>query len=379
MSFIRSSSTSISLANVGKRSQIKLFIDEYRKCVQHFIDQFWNLSLKDIPIMPNTKGILFNDLTATAVQSAAASASDIVRSTKKSMKGKASATALAKMSSIMLDERFVDIDMQEYTDGAFRWITLTKFSKSKRGNKIHVPFKLNGHLKKQLKDGTLRNSIQISSKKITFLFERSAVHQCAQHKTLGIDSGISDVITISDGQRPSQDHPDGWNLSKILKRLSRRKKGSKGFKRAQTLRDNFIGWSVNRLNFDNVEVIKVENIKGLRKNKKCDRFRSHWTYTKIYDRLNRRAEERDVRVLLVDPWNTSRKCSACFHIDIKSRKGKRFKCVACGHAQDADLNAALNIELSDVLTSRVRRGETLRALARASRNSPLCGKTSLKA
>lgn len=45
----------------------------------------------------------------------------------------------------------------------------------------------------------------------------------------------------------------------------------------------------------------------------------------------------------VNPAYTSQTCSACAHVEKTNRQGKAFLCVACGHAMDADLNAALNI------------------------------------
>lgn len=44
---------------------------------------------------------------------------------------------------------------------------------------------------------------------------------------------------------------------------------------------------------------------------------------------------------LVNPKNTSRECSACGHIAQENRKTQaRFKCVMCGHSENADLNAS---------------------------------------
>ncbi len=49
-------------------------------------------------------------------------------------------------------------------------------------------------------------------------------------------------------------------------------------------------------------------------------------------------------LLLVDPRNTSRTCSSCGHISRENRQTQAaFRCVACGHASNADTNAAVNI------------------------------------
>lgn len=49
-------------------------------------------------------------------------------------------------------------------------------------------------------------------------------------------------------------------------------------------------------------------------------------------------------VVLVNPANTSRMCSACGHVAKENRESQAvFLCVSCGHGENADLNAAKNI------------------------------------
>ena len=50
------------------------------------------------------------------------------------------------------------------------------------------------------------------------------------------------------------------------------------------------------------------------------------------------------KLVLVDPKNTSRKCSKCGHVSKDNRKSQSaFSCVSCGHEINADYNAAINI------------------------------------
>ena len=50
------------------------------------------------------------------------------------------------------------------------------------------------------------------------------------------------------------------------------------------------------------------------------------------------------RLIAVAPVHTSRTCAACHTVHPDSRRSRdRFHCVACGHADHADLNAARNI------------------------------------
>jgi putative transposase len=59
------------------------------------------------------------------------------------------------------------------------------------------------------------------------------------------------------------------------------------------------------------------------------------------------------RVERIDPAFTSQRCSACGHVDGKSRESQaRFQCTACGYALHADVNAARNIAAGHAVTAR---------------------------
>ena len=60
--------------------------------------------------------------------------------------------------------------------------------------------------------------------------------------------------------------------------------------------------------------------------------------------LRRMLDYKAGRVVAVDPAFTSQTCAACGAVDGRSRRSQaRFRCVACGHADHADLNAAREI------------------------------------
>jgi putative transposase len=53
---------------------------------------------------------------------------------------------------------------------------------------------------------------------------------------------------------------------------------------------------------------------------------------------------RHVVVIAVNPAHTSQRCSACGHTAKENRKNQAaFACVNCGHTDNADVNAAINI------------------------------------
>ena len=76
--------------------------------------------------------------------------------------------------------------------------------------------------------------------------------------------------------------------------------------------------------------------------------------------LARRLEEKAPgRVDKINPAFTSQRCSACGHVDAKSRESQaRFVCTACGFADHADVNAARNIAAGHAVTARGGDGVT---------------------
>jgi putative transposase len=76
--------------------------------------------------------------------------------------------------------------------------------------------------------------------------------------------------------------------------------------------------------------------------------------------LVRRLEDKAPgRVERIKPAYTSQRCSACGHVDAKSRESQaRFVCTACGFRCNADVNAARNIAAGHAVTARGGDGVT---------------------
>jgi putative transposase len=77
-------------------------------------------------------------------------------------------------------------------------------------------------------------------------------------------------------------------------------------------------------------------------------LRSGWGL--LVRRLDEKAPRRVERI---KPHHTSQRCSACGHVDGKSRKSQAdFRCTACGYVCNADVNAARNIAVGHTVTAR---------------------------
>jgi IS605 OrfB family transposase len=194
-----------------------------------------------------------------------------------------------------------------------------------------------------MEQGKIKPGIRISKDYVTFNFEILEPLK-TEGKTTGLDIGMKKVFSTSDNQVSPKDK-DGWNLDKILMKMSRKKKGSKGFEKCQEHRNNYINWSLNQLNLKDTKILKLENIKDLRRFNNVSRKLSHWTYTDINRKLESLCDESGVQIHRISPIYTSQRCSKCGWVKKTNRSGERFKCKSCGFTHDSDLNAAINISL----------------------------------
>jgi len=176
---------------------------------------------------------------------------------------------------------------------------------------------------------------------------------------LGVDLGIINIATDSDGSVYSGSNVNG--LRHRHRRL-RQKLQSKGTKSATRLLNKRRSKESRFVADVNHQISKcliataqgtdrglaLEDLKGI-----CDRVtvrRSQrvtlhsWSFFQLRSFVTYKAELAGVPVVFVDPRNTSRTCPACGHIDKANRRSQSsFSCVSCGFSGLADHIAAINI------------------------------------
>jgi len=363
---VRSTKTTLKFSNFNKLRQLKDFVNEYRDVVSQFVDILWEMDKIPKLLEKDITSQVKTWLSARATQSAGKQASGIIRGSRRKQEkrlfiinkllseGKPrKAKKLQKIYDEVkvskpnienvepeLDSRFVKLDTENKTsfDG---WITLTSLG---NGLKIVIPFKKSSHFNKLLSKGQLRPGVRLSKSNLTFMIEIPKKTKVTTGNTLGIDIGQTTLISCSDGYTSKKDKHN-HDLTSISKKISSRKKGSKAFLRAVSHRKNYINWSINQLNLENVKQINLENIKNLRKGRKSSRILSHWTYTEIFGKLESYCDDFGVQIVKINPTFTSQRCSVCGWTRKSNRKGKSFKCGKCEYISDADLNASKNIAL----------------------------------
>jgi len=363
--YIRSSKLNLSSSNKDKLEKLYKVQKQYTRLVNSFIEILWLMPIDKIPsLLPKeVTSQIKSDCPARLVQCAGKQASGIVRGLfskqkkrlyihnklienkqyKKARKLKkiidSFTTSMPKLDSVPmeLDSRFIDVDLENKTSFDI-WVTISSVLYK---DKIILPVKRTKHFNKFYNnpEATMLRGLRIDKNFATFMFSiPKKINR--NNKTVGIDIGALNVVSSSTGFQS----PKG--LDDIQKKISRKRKGSKAFQRAIQERTNFINWSINQLNLDNVSYIKRENIKNLKKGKRNSKFITAWTYPEIFDKLDRYCEEQNVSVLKVSPTYTSQRCSVCGWTRKSNRRGKEFKCTQCKHTEDADLNASKNIALN---------------------------------
>jgi IS605 OrfB family transposase len=177
---------------------------------------------------------------------------------------------------------------------------------------------------------------------------------------IGVDLGIENIATDSDGTRHS-----GVEVEKVRrkhnlqrKRLQRRntKGAKKKLKRISGKEARFRKHENHCISKTIVETAKrtgrgiaVEDLKGIRERVTArggdarNRL-SGWAFAQLYTFMAYKAQIAGIPVVQVDPRYTSQTCPECGHCERSNRKSQsEFRCKRCGHEQHADIVGARNI------------------------------------
>jgi transposase len=196
----------------------------------------------------------------------------------------------------------------------------------------------------------------------------------------GIDRGVAVSAALSTGEMlhaPALTAKERRRMRRLERTLARARRGSNRRRRVRLaiarLRaretDRRKDWAektstgiARRFDLIRVEDLQIKNMTRSAKGTRADPgrnvrqkaglnreiLRSGWGL------LVRRLEEKAPgRVEKITPHYTSQRCSACGHVDGKSRESQAvFRCTACGFAGNADVNAAINIAAGHAVTAR---------------------------
>jgi len=221
-----------------------------------------------------------------------------------------------------------------------------------------IPFVCGTHQRALLKYERGETDLILRDRKF-YLFVTVDVPDTEEHKTLGwlgVDVGIVNIATTSDGQNFSGTHLNALRGRAFRLRKKLQTKGTKSAKRLLKKRrrkesrfSSHVNHVISKQIVDAAERtgrgIAIENLDGIRSRIRASRSQRRslhsWAFADLQSKIGYKAKRAGVAVCFVDPRNTSRECRVCGHIEKANRKTRDlFACLACGHSADADANAA---------------------------------------
>ena len=211
-----------------------------------------------------------------------------------------------------------------------------------------------------------------------------------ESEILGLDIGITDLITLSNGSvygansaelfYTLSDNLVNKNRSRLFsykqklekrivieqdqskksileQKLRNLEENNLGFKKRSSKIGKYKSRIASHINCELNKMVKEEDIEEIvredlnwssKKSKKRNVSRkqrnrfSTWAKGTLLERLSVKLAEKGITETIVNPAYTSQVCCKCNHLG--ERKGKEFKCSNCNSNIDADFNASINIK-----------------------------------
>lgn len=187
-----------------------------------------------------------------------------------------------------------------------------------------------------------------------------------EDKVIGIDVGISHLITDSNGKK--EDNPRYLtraesNLRRKQKSLSRKVKGSntrakarhilaKCYEKTRNCRNDY-QHKLTKAIVDENQAIIVETlkVKNMLKNHKMAKHIADASWSNLICKLEYKAHHKGVHFVKLGQWFASSKTCACclFKMDELPLSVRHWICPNCKTYHDRDINAALNIKKQGIL------------------------------
>jgi len=335
----RAVKVTLAFATESKRRKIAALLESYRAAVNFYIRSLWHdrgkLDKSTLARLSHTR------LSERYKSQALKQALETVVATRKAAK------AIGRPASIpvfcgaaVLDAKFVSIE-----EGKGCFDLAIRLSVLKKGERITVPTKRTAVLNKWLAESgaTLIQGCALSEKGIVLWVEIPEAKPREEGEVVAFDIGKNKMLSCSDGRHYGRD------FAARIDRVKRCKPGSKGKRKAIRARDNYIGQVLNTIDWPSFSIVGLEDLRGIKNGKRKGRNKAFrkalapWTHRQVVTRIEQKAQANRVRLVFVDPRNTSRCCPLCGKTDQESRKGEKFHCIHCDHRDDADHVGAVNI------------------------------------
>jgi putative transposase len=192
---------------------------------------------------------------------------------------------------------------------------------------------------------------------VSILVEEAIRQHPAADSAVGIDAGITSLLTLSTGEKianPRCERRDRQRLARAQRNLARKQKGSANREKARhkvarvhariaDRRADFLHKLSTRIVRENQTVIIEDlSVRNMVRNRSLARAISDASWSEFRRMLEYKAEWRGRTVIATDRFYPSSKtCSACGAITAKMPLSVReWECASCGTVHDRDVNAA---------------------------------------
>ena len=217
---------------------------------------------------------------------------------------------------------------------------------------------------RSLPEGAVPSSVTVSRNSrgqyhISILCEDSVHDGPATSQVVGLDAGITSLLTLSTGEKvvnPKHERRDRERLALVQRRLSHKQKGSANRAKAKLAVAKVYGRIVDRrrdhlhklttrlVRENQTIVIEDLAVRNMVKNHSLARAISDASWSELRRQLEYKADWYGRQVVAIDRFYPSSKtCSACGRIVAKLPLLVREWSCPCGQLHDRDVNAALNI------------------------------------
>jgi putative transposase len=247
----------------------------------------------------------------------------------------------------------------EYTTSAFTWdgedLVLARMTEP-------LSIRWSRPLPKEAKPTTITLTKDTAGRYfVSFLIEEDIQPLPVSPKTVGIDLGLHDVVTLSTGEKTGNERffrQEEKRLATLQRRHTKKRKGSKNREKARRKvarlhariadrRRDFqhkLTTSIIREN----QTICVESlaVKNMMQNHSLAQSIADVGWGEIIRQLEYKARWYGRTLVTIDQWYpSSKRCHACGHLlDELELDIRQWTCPRCGIVHDRDTNAALNIK-----------------------------------
>ncbi|WP_432186478.1 RNA-guided endonuclease InsQ/TnpB family protein [Streptomyces sp. Tue6028] len=275
----------------------------------------------------------------------------------------------------------------EYTRSAFKWrdgsLTLAKMT---------APLDI--RWSRPLPKGSTPSTVTVSRDSagrwfVSLLCEDTIAAGPATDAAVGIDAGITSLVTLSTGEKvtnPRHERRDRTRLARAQRELSRKAKGSNNRDKARRKvakvhariadrRRDFLHKLSTRLVRENQTVVIDDlTVRNLLKNRKLARGLLDAAWTELRSMLEYKCAWYGRELVVIDRWfPSSRLCGACGTVRERLPLNVReWRCDHCGSVHDRDVNSARNILAAGLAATACGDG------VRPQRESSRTGRSSVK-